>query len=36
MLESVDHIDIVALPEPAKIGQQIRFYRTLFERLAAL
>ena len=36
ILESVDHIDIVALPEPARIGQQIRFYRTLFERLAAL
>ncbi len=31
-----DHIDIVAMPEPAKIGAQIRFYRELFDRLAAL
>ena len=31
-----DHIDIVAMPEPAKIGAQIRFYRNLFDRLAEL
>lgn len=31
-----DHIDIVALPEPGKIGEQARFYRTLFGRLADL
>jgi triacylglycerol esterase/lipase EstA (alpha/beta hydrolase family) len=31
-----DHIDIVAMPELAKIGEQISFYRKLFERLAEL
>ena len=31
-----DHIDIVALPEPGRIGDQRRFYRQLFKRLAAL
>lgn len=31
-----DHIDIVTMPGPAKIGVQNRFYRDLFERLAAL
>ena len=31
-----DHIDIVALPEPGKIGEQASFYRGLFERLAEL
>lgn len=31
-----DHIDIVALPEPWQVGAQATFYRTLFERLAAL
>ncbi len=36
ILNSVDHIDIVAMPEAGKIGAQIRFYRRLFERLAAL
>ena len=31
-----DHIDIVALPEPWQVGPQASFYRSLFERLAAL
>ena len=35
-LLNLDHIDIVAIPEPGKIGAQARFYRQLFERLAAL
>ena len=33
---NADHIDIVALPEPAKIGTQVRFYEAMFERLADL
>jgi triacylglycerol esterase/lipase EstA (alpha/beta hydrolase family) len=35
-LASVDHIDVVALPQPDQIGWQKRFYRDLFRRLAAL
>jgi triacylglycerol lipase len=35
-LKSVDHADIVALPEPSQIGFQKRFYTLLFERLASL
>lgn len=31
-----DHIDIVALPEAGRIGDQVRFYRNLFDRLARL
>lgn len=36
ILNSVDHIDIVALPQLGKIGFQRRFYTGLFERLASL
>ena len=36
VLNDVDHIDIVALPELGQIGFQKRFYTGLFERLAAL
>ena len=36
MLSGVDHIDIVALPELGKVGFQMRFYKDLFKRLAAL
>lgn len=36
IVPDTDHIDIVALPELWKIGEQRRFYRRLFERLAAL
>lgn len=36
MVDSTDHIDIVALPELWKVGLQRRFYIRLFERLAAL
>jgi triacylglycerol lipase len=35
-LEDMDHVDVVALPEPTQIGRQKAFYRRLFERLAAL
>lgn len=35
-LESVDHIDIVALPQLDQIGFQKEFYTSLFERLASL
>ncbi len=36
LLDGVDHIDIVALPQLDQIGTQKRFYRALFERLATL
>jgi triacylglycerol esterase/lipase EstA (alpha/beta hydrolase family) len=36
LLNRVDHLDIVALPELGKIGSQRRFYTRLFERLASL
>ncbi len=36
ILDSVDHIDIVYLPQLSKIGSQKEFYITLFERLASL
>ena len=36
ILDSVDHIDIVALPQLGTIGAQKRFYTKLFERLASL
>lgn len=36
VLSHVDHIDIVALPEFGRIGDQRRFYMRLFERLASL
>jgi hypothetical protein len=32
----VDHLDICASPQPSQIGWQRRFYKALFERLAAL
>lgn len=35
-LHDVDHIDIVALPQPNQIGRQKHFYIALFERLAGL
>lgn len=36
VLDDVDHIDIVALPQLDQIGRQKAFYRGLFARLAAL
>jgi len=36
LLEDMDHIDIVALPQPDQIARQWRFYQGLFNRLAAL
>jgi hypothetical protein len=36
IVASTDHIDIVALPELGRIGEQKRFYTALFDRLAAL
>ncbi len=36
ILEDVDHIDIVALPQLDQIGRQKRFYIDLFNRLADL
>lgn len=36
ILSRVDHIDIVALPELGRIGDQRKFYMRLFERLASL
>ena len=36
LVDSTDHIDIVAVPELWKVGAQRRFYTRLFERLASL
>jgi triacylglycerol esterase/lipase EstA (alpha/beta hydrolase family) len=36
LLDDVDHIDVVALPQLDQVGWQKRFYRSLFARLAAL
>ena len=36
LVPSTDHVDIVALPELWKVGEQRRFYQRLFDRLAAL
>jgi triacylglycerol esterase/lipase EstA (alpha/beta hydrolase family) len=36
LLDDVDHLDIVALPQLDRVGWQKRFYRDLFQRLAAL
>jgi triacylglycerol lipase len=36
LLDGVDHIDIVALPQLDQIGFQKRFYTQLYQRLAAL
>lgn len=36
LLDDVDHIDIVALPQLDQVGWQKRFYMDLFKRLAAL
>lgn len=36
VLDDIDHIDVVALPQLDQIGWQKRFYRSLFTRLAAL
>jgi triacylglycerol lipase len=35
-LSSMDHIDIVAIPQLDHVGDQRRFYRSLFARLASL
>jgi triacylglycerol lipase len=36
MLDDVDHIDIVALPQLSQVGKQKKFYTNLFRRLATL
>lgn len=36
LIEGVDHIDIVAMPQLDQIGFQKRFYRSIYERLASL
>ncbi len=36
LLDDVDHLDIVALPQLDRVGWQKRFYRDLYQRLAAL
>jgi hypothetical protein len=36
LLDDVDPIDVVALPQLDQVGWQKRFYRSLFARLAAL
>src|SRR5256885_1941092 len=36
VLDDIDHIDIVALPQLNQVGMQKRFYVDLFKRLAAL
>jgi plasmid stabilization system protein ParE len=36
LLDDIDHIDVVALPQLDQVGWQKRFYRSLFTRLAAL
>lgn len=36
LLEDTDHIDIVALPQLGRVGDQRRFYASLYEKLATL
>jgi triacylglycerol esterase/lipase EstA (alpha/beta hydrolase family) len=36
LLDDMDHIDIVALPQLDQVGRQKTFYRNLYNRLAAL